>query len=93
MAFTIDSPDEFMDALREFHDTFNDGMLADMVGPTLTCIEANALINLLAAISGTGKGSAAEAWLHGHAQADDEGDDHHETRLWLEAGCNAEGGE
>ena len=83
-------------ALSEFLTVWNDSWLAGMVGPTLTCTEADALIDLFAAFSGTDEGSVAEMWLHGHARSDDEGDEHWETRLWLEDEpdtADAKGGE
>lgn len=48
--------------------------LAGDIAPSLTCVEAEALADLLLAF---GDEDAAEGWLSAHAEGDDEGDMHY----------------
>lgn len=57
-------------------DKWDDHMLADAVGPRLTCAEVAPLLDLLKAL---GKTHAAESWEQMHGQGDDdEYDEHHD---------------
>lgn len=63
-------------------DGWDDHMLADAVGPRLTCGEVAPLLDLLRVL---GKTHAAESWEQMHGQGDDdEYDDHHNIYLSLD---------
>jgi hypothetical protein len=57
--------------------TLADPYTADDVGPRLTCTEAEALATVLRAL---GDPESAEVWLRGHAEGDEEGDDHYVSK-------------
>ena len=62
-------------AVDEFVDVWaKSGLVFDVAG-ALTCREADALANLLAA---HGQSDAAASWIEQHGQSDDEGDTHHQ---------------
>lgn len=58
-------------ALEQFLRVWSDGMLLEMLGPQLTCTEANVLADLLTV---TGHNESADGLLAAHAATDDEGD-------------------
>lgn len=66
--------DELSDALAELAGVFGDGMTSDMVGSQFTCSEADTIARVLVL---AGHREAAETWLRGHAQGDEDGDSHH----------------
>ncbi|MFF9644747.1 hypothetical protein [Kitasatospora aureofaciens] len=63
-------------AVDEFADTFNDGMLASMVGGHFNCGEADSLVRFFARV---GRQEVAELWLECHAEDDNEESDLHKT--------------
>jgi len=54
---------------------FSDSHTAHDVAPSLTCVEAEALADVLRAYGAPG---AADQWIEAHATADEEGDMHYE---------------
>jgi hypothetical protein len=62
-------------ALDRFAVEFDDAMLANHIGPRLTCAEADALAAVLVAADRVG---AAHKWVRAHAESDDKNDWHHE---------------
>lgn len=57
-----------------FINTWADPMLLDAIGPTLSCYETNALVDVFAAFNH----EVAAAWLlSAHAQADEPDDPHY----------------
>lgn len=61
------------EAIKHFVEVFADGMLANGVGESLTCMEVEALADVLRKF---GESSAADYWIESHADADDCGDSH-----------------
>jgi hypothetical protein len=57
-------PAVLADAAADFVGAWRDDMLADQVGPGLTCLEAGVLADLLTA---AGAAEAAGMWLRAHA--------------------------
>jgi hypothetical protein len=72
------------ESLAKFCEVFSHGDTCYDIGSHLTCIEANALADLLFAF---GKGDAAECLLDGHCLSDEEGDEenHLSRKKTLEA--------
>lgn len=70
-------------AVDTLADVFRGGYLADDVGSSFTCTEAEALATVLRI---GGHDAVADAWIAGHAEGDDQGDLHF---LWCTAvhGC------
>ena len=60
--------------LAAFLAVFTQADTACDLGPSMACIEVDALAGLLRA---AGHPAAADAWVREHATADDEGDAHH----------------
>ncbi|GAA2822461.1 hypothetical protein [Saccharopolyspora taberi] len=63
----------YYDPKEVFAETFDDGMLADHVGPALTCGEVNVLAAFL---DSAGRHDGARYWLSAHQQDCDEPDLH-----------------
>lgn len=67
-----------IDALARLADTLGDGLTASDAGGHFTCGEAQDIADVLAAAGHT---DAADAWLKGHAQGDNDPEDmHHDLR-------------
>jgi len=64
--------------VRQAADVLSDGMLADEIGPRLTCTETEVLARLIELALGA---DYARAFIMAHAQGDDEGDDHYDVNL------------
>ncbi|MGR7000815.1 hypothetical protein ACU686_26645 [Yinghuangia aomiensis] len=62
------------DAFLDFIEVFSDSCLAADVGPRFTCTEIDALASAFDAL---GHPDIAARWIAGHADEDEEGDDHH----------------
>jgi hypothetical protein len=62
-----------MKIIEDAASILSDGMLADEVGPQLTCSEAETLARFISLMRGEPE---AQAFLKAHAQSDDEDDDH-----------------
>jgi hypothetical protein len=60
-------------AMDHFASVFDEGDLPYAVGPSMTCTEVEALAGLMRAL---GRDNAADAWIKGHAENDDCGDEH-----------------
>lgn len=77
------------DALDELADVFGDGMTADHIGGHFTCTEAERVADVLRL---AGQDKAAETWLDGHSEHDDDADDgagHIERKVRVQAAYEA----
>ena len=74
---------DLFDAVTAFVAAFADLNLADDLAARLTCAELNALVNL---IDAAGDNATATAWLEAHSLGDEEGDEHWDTRRFVESG-------
>lgn len=64
------------EAVTRFTAVFSHGDLAGDIAPSLSCTETDALAGMLRAL---GEPATADMWLNAHAQADEEGDAHHQV--------------
>ncbi|TFC77456.1 hypothetical protein E3T23_13180 [Cryobacterium cheniae] len=63
-------------AATRFVDVFAAADFAGDVGPRMSCTEVDALAGMLRAV---GADTAADTWVSGHAEEDQEGDSHHQA--------------
>ncbi|TFD05192.1 hypothetical protein E3T25_04635 [Cryobacterium sandaracinum] len=63
-------------AAKQFVDVFTAADFAGDVGPRMSCTEVDALAGMLRAV---GADTAADTWVSGHAEEDQEGDNLHQA--------------